>query len=212
MVLLESGLVLFSGEQPTSVGYVWRFAPFVTGFAWFTYATPNMPARVTILSAGVFLLSLRCAVVVSRKIPRILSGGNGLLTLSFASLAALNALRLVVTLSGANPQATVTITGGWHNVAILGSTMATVLLYTGFVTIHSQRLERDLIVARDAIKTLEGLLPVCSGCKKIRDAAGAWNPFEFYIARHTEARFSHGFCPDCASSYFPDFPGEIPMS
>jgi hypothetical protein len=53
------------------------------------------------------------------------------------------------------------------------------------------------------IKTLQGLLPICAGCKKIRDADGNWNPVEVYVQARTDARFSHGMCPDCIPKWFP---------
>ncbi|MEM8963625.1 MAG: ATP-binding protein [Acidobacteriota bacterium] len=51
------------------------------------------------------------------------------------------------------------------------------------------------------IKVLEGLLPICSSCKKIRDDDGEWNELESYIDEHSEAEFTHGFCPDCLEAY-----------
>lgn len=53
------------------------------------------------------------------------------------------------------------------------------------------------------IKTLQGLLPICAGCKKIRDADGKWNSVEAYVQARTEARFSHGMCPECIEKWFP---------
>jgi len=50
------------------------------------------------------------------------------------------------------------------------------------------------------IKTLSGLLPICSQCKKIRDDAGYWTQLEGYISTHTSATFSHGICPHCAQA------------
>lgn len=47
------------------------------------------------------------------------------------------------------------------------------------------------------IKTLRGFLPICAGCKKIRDDYGLWTRVEEYIAKHSEAEFTHGLCPDC---------------
>ncbi|NVN98338.1 MAG: hypothetical protein HXX17_03370 [Geobacteraceae bacterium] len=47
------------------------------------------------------------------------------------------------------------------------------------------------------IKTLQGLLPICACCKKIRDDYGLWTRVEEYISSHTEAEFTHGLCPDC---------------
>ncbi len=48
---------------------------------------------------------------------------------------------------------------------------------------------------------LSGLLPICSGCKKIRDDEGYWNQLEVFIDSHSEARFSHGICPDCVERF-----------
>ena len=46
-------------------------------------------------------------------------------------------------------------------------------------------------------ETLSGLLPICSYCKKIRDAEGTWWPVEVYVGDRTEAEFTHGLCPTC---------------
>ena len=55
------------------------------------------------------------------------------------------------------------------------------------------------------VKQLSGLLPICASCKKIRDDQGYWNQIEAYIKERSEARFSHGICPDCAKRLYPDF-------
>ncbi|MGD0918823.1 MAG: response regulator transcription factor [Thermodesulfobacteriota bacterium] len=47
------------------------------------------------------------------------------------------------------------------------------------------------------VKQLQGILPMCSVCKKIRDKNNQWVPIETYFHQHTEADFSHGYCPDC---------------
>ena len=52
------------------------------------------------------------------------------------------------------------------------------------------------------VETLSGLLPICSCCKKVRDDTGYWNQIEGYISSHTKARFTHSYCPDCASKFF----------
>lgn len=54
------------------------------------------------------------------------------------------------------------------------------------------------------VKTLRGILPICSHCKKIRDDKGYWNKIESYIQDHSEAEFSHGICQECAKKYYPD--------
>ncbi|HIJ79915.1 MAG: hypothetical protein OEY01_15105 [Desulfobulbaceae bacterium] len=57
--------------------------------------------------------------------------------------------------------------------------------------------ESELRKALADIKTLSGLLPICSVCNKIRDDQGYWEKIEAYLATHTNASFSHGYCPEC---------------
>jgi len=62
----------------------------------------------------------------------------------------------------------------------------------------------DLKNALAKIKKLEGLLPICSYCKKVRDDKGYWSKIETYIHKHSYAEFSHSICPECAKKYYPD--------
>lgn len=54
-----------------------------------------------------------------------------------------------------------------------------------------------LETALSEVKQLSGLLPICASCKKIRDDKGYWNHVETYLHEHSEAKFSHGICPEC---------------
>jgi AmiR/NasT family two-component response regulator len=67
-----------------------------------------------------------------------------------------------------------------------------------------QARNEALQAALTQIKTLSGLLPICSNCKKIRDDEGYWQQVEIYIAEHSEAEFSHGLCPDCMQELYPN--------
>ncbi|PYJ03151.1 MAG: response regulator [Verrucomicrobia bacterium] len=58
---------------------------------------------------------------------------------------------------------------------------------------------RELEEALSSVKTLQGLLPICCYCKKIRDDGNYWHRVESYIAGHANVRFSHGICPDCSA-------------
>lgn len=62
--------------------------------------------------------------------------------------------------------------------------------------------DREMLISKlqnalDTIKTLKGIIPICSYCKKIRSDKGAWEQLEAYVSTHSEAHFSHGCCPDC---------------
>ncbi len=61
----------------------------------------------------------------------------------------------------------------------------------------SEKLISKLQNALDTIKTLRGVIPICSYCKNIRNDKGAWDQMESYISEHSEAQFSHGVCPEC---------------
>lgn len=57
--------------------------------------------------------------------------------------------------------------------------------------------------AEAAQERLQGLLPICAGCKKIRDGAGSWVAVEAYVSARTEAAFTHGICPECRQRLYP---------
>lgn len=52
------------------------------------------------------------------------------------------------------------------------------------------------------IEVLRGIVPICSFCKKIRDAEGNWYAVEEYVSNHSNVQFSHGFCPDCREKHY----------
>lgn len=64
----------------------------------------------------------------------------------------------------------------------------------------------ELRKALDEVKTLRGIIPICSYCKKIRTDPQSWEQLESYISRHSDALFSHSICPVCMKDKFPDFP------
>ena len=84
------------------------------------------------------------------------------------------------------------------------NTLIRIATFVGFaylvnkVSVQKQQLEKE-------VQTLQGILPICSFCKRIRNQAGTWEPLEAFIAKRSEAEFSHGMCPDCAKKNYPDF-------
>ena len=67
-----------------------------------------------------------------------------------------------------------------------------------------RRLNKELEQALAEVKRLQGILPICSKCKKIRDDTGYWQQIEAYISDHSEAEFSHSICADCAKKLYPE--------
>ena len=71
-----------------------------------------------------------------------------------------------------------------------------------------KKLICELQDALAEIKTLQGILPICSHCKKIRDEEGDWNRIETYIREHSDAEFTHGMCPECIKEFYPEVADE----
>ena len=67
-----------------------------------------------------------------------------------------------------------------------------------------RRLNKVYAKASHEIKTLRGIVPICSYCKQIRDDQGNWAQVEEFVENHTYAKFSHATCPDCAKKHYPD--------
>jgi CheY-like chemotaxis protein len=63
----------------------------------------------------------------------------------------------------------------------------------------------ELKNALEKVKTLRGLIPICVECHNIRDDQGYWNRVETYIETHSLAEFSHGICPDCMKTLYPNY-------
>jgi hypothetical protein len=102
------------------------------------------------------------------------------------------------------------LSGWWQEVyqeclevaLFIGLTLAaTWLLRRAWLRQRAEHAHLERLLAE--VKTLGGLLPICSHCKKVRDDKGYWNQIEAYLNEHTDAEFTHGICPDCAREVFP---------
>jgi CHASE3 domain sensor protein len=90
----------------------------------------------------------------------------------------------------------------------VGTALAAIFLAMGALLVHREvirrhRAELELLKLADDVKTLSGLLPICSHCKSIRDDKGYWNRIEAYLQEHSEATFSHGLCENCVRELYP---------
>lgn len=69
-------------------------------------------------------------------------------------------------------------------------------------TSELEKTNKELETALSEIKSLQGIIPICSSCKKIRDDQGFWQQVDSYITQHSEATFSHAICPECTEEYY----------
>jgi PAS domain-containing protein len=70
-----------------------------------------------------------------------------------------------------------------------------------------ERLIGELEAALATVRTLEDILPICSGCRRIREVDESWSRLDDYVAQHAAVQFSHGLCPECATRLYPEYAG-----
>lgn len=101
----------------------------------------------------------------------------------------------------AGPGLAVTYSGQRYSINAGRSQILDLLLATfeNIVRKNNELVEANqkLSEALEANKTLRGLIPICGYCKKIRDDRGYWDQVETFVAKHSDAKFSHGICPTC---------------
>lgn len=68
---------------------------------------------------------------------------------------------------------------------------------------------KELREALDQVQTLQGIIPICMHCKRIRDGKNYWQQVEEYVSAHSEAKFSHGLCDDCLEKYYPEVSDDV---
>ena len=83
--------------------------------------------------------------------------------------------------------------------------ITTSIFFALMITVFAVRRWLEYRRALQEIRHLQGMLPICSACKKIRDEAGTWHQIESYVRDHSEAQFSHSICPDCNEKLYPSF-------
>lgn len=127
----------------------------------------------------------------------------GFPALVFASHAIFHGLRVLLLLGhlAGLQLVSITLLGG---VSFAEASAFSVTLFMSLLLSDLRLRNRQLQSALDEVQVLSGLLPICSSCKKIRDDAGYWTKLETYISQHSGAQFSHGLCPDCAMTLYPD--------
>ncbi len=80
---------------------------------------------------------------------------------------------------------------------------------TAILSSQRRQIQEQKDQAVSELRVLTGLLPICAVCKKIRDDEGSWSQMESYIRHHSEASFSHSYCPECAEKALAEIDGAI---
>jgi hypothetical protein len=89
----------------------------------------------------------------------------------------------------------------WDNSGGLIASSVNAVIRVAVLLIIARFINRMVRLAGE-VKRLEGLLPICSYCKKIRNERNEWQKIETYISKNSQADFTHSICPDCAHTHF----------
>lgn len=94
--------------------------------------------------------------------------------------------------------------GNWHSLHFFFAMISEMGINVFFILMNIHRAESELKTALAEVKTLQGILPICAHCKSIRNDEGTWQVIEKYVHDHSDAKFSHGICPDCMVKHYPE--------
>jgi hypothetical protein len=180
-------------------------------FPLLTYVLVNLNLRISLVSfiSGVYLLL--CATTLVQSARRRQVQLNQFLFITLILLVVVRFSRGIYFLFPSHNVSEYMGAGSFLGVMTLLTAILSISLVIGVMQMNTEKLEgehlvtiNDLRTALEEIKTLRGILPICSYCNKIRDETGHWNRLESYIAKYSEAEFSHGICQECAEKHYPD--------
>ena len=207
-VFIAYGLELFTD----STRRIWLFASLVTITIilclFFTYYSPNVNARIIAVSTIIALVYGYSGCLVHIHIPRLIDDRNTFLVVLFIIQAMWNVLRVIHAVFIESNITDYMQASGFYSLTVVVFFSGNIFIIIGLIVLNFQRVEFDLRTAMEEVKTLRGIIPICSSCKQIRDDQGIWNQIEAYISVHSEAEFSHSICPECMKKLYPELADE----
>jgi len=209
VVRLDGVLRFLRGKKAPGVLYCLPVVAMAIA-AYFTLAHNDMAIRLIFLTFWVCLLLWSIAVIFILSVPAA-SRSLHLLAAVITFLYGASTLSRTVFFILDRPELLFQNTG-YNSTFFLSVLIFEIWSGLLIMMLNNQRMEEELLVSHAAlqghvvelekvlseVKVLNGLLPICSSCKKIRDDQGYWNQLEDYIDAHSEATFTHGLCPACA--------------
>lgn len=197
------GMLYFYGLIPRLTEHAGIICLLVLSFCYFNYINPNVNARILLISLFLAYYCLRIALLMMRKsIPPYLR--DNLLLCIIAGLGLFFLVR--ASYSGFLEQAIASFmkAGTFHTIAFVVYAISGFWILISLLFLGAKRLEHDITEAKDEVRQLSGLLPICANCKKIRNDQGYWQQVESYVSDHSEAMFTHSICPDCVKELYPE--------
>lgn len=196
------GLEIFVGLNRRLWLYILSVVPSIFLFTYFTYFTPDTNARIIVSSSILAVLFFYSGYITKNKFDRVMGEKSIFLPMIFFGQTAWLIIRSVVSfLSDMNIYDFMKVSG-IQSISFIIFIIVQIFVIFCLIIVNFQRVEQDLKASTEEIKTLKGIIPICMNCKKIRNDEGLWDKFEIYIRDHSDADFSHGFCPECFKEYY----------
>ncbi|MDH5367148.1 MAG: hypothetical protein OEW67_09190 [Cyclobacteriaceae bacterium] len=160
--------------------------------------------NITSFSVLLIICGVLCIIIFSIDImlPRGIAGGVPYVIVVLISIRLKNSKAILyITII-----CTLLTIGGYYFSPVEGKLWKVIInrLLAVLVIWSSAFLSIKIDDAHKEIKVLEGLLPICATCKKIKDEKGNWSQIEHYVNDHSDVQFSHGMCPSCLNKLYPD--------
>ena len=174
------------------------YAAGAVAFFVFLHGAPRTDLRILIAAAVTAYPMARAAVFCATRYPAELRR-DGLFLAALLALVCLPTLGrgIVAWRWPAEPGVDLLQRGGAEPAMAAFSAAAMIALFIAFLVFHGKRFRLDLESALRRVRALEGIIPICMYCKKIRVDRESWQALESYLAEHSNAMLSHGVCPDC---------------
>ena len=187
----------------------WLASTLLLVYFMFVHDAP-VPRSVTLSTGGAVLLSM-LAWTLLRHRSRDVAGTAAVLGGVFGATALMFVIRAVTVVL---PQAAPMHAGAGSRMNGITLTAVSTFWTLGYLIMFNQRLHvqrrqaiDELQAAAEQIRTLSGIIPICAGCKKIRNDKGYWEQVEAYVSAHTHAEFSHSLCQECIPRLYPELSG-----
>jgi len=202
LVLLTRGATAFVGGRQRTGVQVISMAFLLGASSYFTYVIPSVSSRIVIFSSVMIPYGIWVGWIIIRRVPVLLRSMNWFLTVAVVAFVCWLIARIVLTLLFERAMDELMSPSFVQGVSFVVFAGLNVLCILGLITLNFQRVEDDLLRSVDEIKTLRGIIPICSSCKKIRDDQGYWKQLEAYMRDHADITFSHGICPECTEKLY----------
>lgn len=206
------GLRRFGGEPArVALDEAAAYTLFAAALLYFLVVDYSVPGRVAVNSAAMAFVGAKTAAVAWRQARRTGQGTARFVAVVITSTVVVHLARGAATLaSAADAVSPVRARSGAQAVLLLLLVMHGAAMFLGLLMRVSQRAQAELQEALARVKRLEGIIPICMHCFRVRTDQDSWDRLEKYVGEHTEAELSHGICPDCLEKHYPAFGGENP--